>query len=316
MGPRKSDPNADSGSLSVILVVILPVVQMFFFVALIILVRMCYRRYCLRKPKPKQLRKSVSGVPLHRSNGKLNLSTPVNLKNNEKMVNIAMTSNSAKVMPSKSSVLGEKKMMTTKNVIGELTVDSNIDESLGAAVPDSITSRAGSGSTVALPVPGLSAATVHCIKSRSASVSPVDALGVKGTSHFHGTSLANHYQMGSTLAVAPGSLQQTNQCSNEIHSLPLSMPLSVIQPSDVSTYQRAHLLRSSTLNDGIESLDSETMDSVGADDDEVSGQVSVELPLDRRNSHQSQCIYHPGRSSSTRPTSVNSTSSFKCMQTY
>lgn len=320
MGPRKSDPNADSGSLSVILVVILPVVQMFFFVALIILVRMCYRRYCLRKAKPKQLRRPVSAVPMHRSNGKLKLSTPANLKSGEKLVSIAMTSSSAEVMPSTSnSASGEKNGITTINALGEVEIDSNVDEPLGA-VPGSSTSRSGSGSTVAQPVTGLSTATVHR-NSRSSSVSPVDALATvcptRGTSHFHCTSLANDYQIGSTLAVAASSLkEQTAQCSNEIHSLPLSMPVSVIQPSDISTFQRAQLLRSSTLNDAIESLNSETIESVGADDDEVSGQVSVELPLDRCNSHQSECIYHPRRSNSSRPSSVNSINSFKCMQTY
>lgn len=313
MGPRKSDPNADSGSLSVILVVILPVVQMFFFVALIILVRMCYRRYCLRKPKQNQFRKPVSVVPMQRSNGKLKLSTPVNLKNGEKLVSIAMTSSSAEVMPSTSNS-GEKNGFTTINAIGELEIESNVDEPLPlVAVPGS---RAGSDSTVAQPVTGLSAATIHCNSSRSGSVSPVDALATVCTTKFNSNLQGNHFEMGSTCtgAVAGSFIQQTGQCSKKTRSLPLSMSVSVVQPEP--TYLRAQLVRSSTLNDGIESLKSETKESVGEDEDEASGQVSVQLPLDRGNSHQSECIYHPRRSSSTRPTSANSTTSFKCMQTY
>ncbi len=45
-GIQAGDPNDDSGSLSVILVVILPVAQMFAVLVIILLVRICYRKYC------------------------------------------------------------------------------------------------------------------------------------------------------------------------------------------------------------------------------------------------------------------------------
>jgi hypothetical protein len=53
-GIHAGDPNDDSGSLSVILVVILPVAQMFAVLVLILLVRICYRRYCSKSKHEPQ----------------------------------------------------------------------------------------------------------------------------------------------------------------------------------------------------------------------------------------------------------------------
>jgi hypothetical protein len=53
-GVHTADPNDDSGSLSVILVVILPVAQMFAVLVLILLVRICYRKYCSKSKHEPQ----------------------------------------------------------------------------------------------------------------------------------------------------------------------------------------------------------------------------------------------------------------------
>ena len=58
-GPHLADPNDDSGSLSVILVVILPVAQMIGVLVLILLIRICYRRYCSQNAQNNQPKKSI-----------------------------------------------------------------------------------------------------------------------------------------------------------------------------------------------------------------------------------------------------------------
>lgn len=340
MGPRKSDPNDDSGSLSVILVVILPVVQMFFFVALLILFRICYRHYCL-KPKPSQSRRSMGAAVLSRNRGKPNQSTPT-LRNAEELVTMAMTSSSMPTTYNKGAVAsdaadGDNKG-TTKASPGVLEIERSIDAPV-TAVPALSTSRlAGTGSTAPSQPAGFSAATVHR-SIRSSSVSPVNAVATGCSTRgvqLYSLPLSNHYQITSTssgtctaavtaasaVVVPSGLIFQTIQCSKQTHSLPLSMCAVTPASASASAYQRAQILGSATLNDGIESLNSETIDSEGEEDDEeeeeegISGQVSVELPLDRHNSHQLECIFHPQHSNSKRPTSANSTASFKCMQTY
>ncbi|CAG2170613.1 unnamed protein product [Oppiella nova] len=61
-GPHKSDPNDDSGSFSVILVVILPVAQMIAVLILILIIRICYRKYCSQNEQnSQQIKKPIYG---------------------------------------------------------------------------------------------------------------------------------------------------------------------------------------------------------------------------------------------------------------
>ncbi len=193
MGPRKSDPNVDSGSLSVILVVILPVVQMFFFVALIILVRMCYRHYCL-KSKPSQSRKSMVQ---HRNTAKLKSSASV-LRNAEKPVAIAMTSSSVSNVSYRGGSTGVARDNndTYETTIGELEMNSYVDN-LVDAVPESSNFQAGSDSTLSPQPTGLSAVIVHR-SSRSSSVSPVDPVCSTKGNQLYSPPLSNHHQLAST----------------------------------------------------------------------------------------------------------------------
>ena len=57
LGTRQNNSNKadDTGSLSVILVVILPVAQMFLLLTIIVLLRICYRKLCLSRKKQRKV---------------------------------------------------------------------------------------------------------------------------------------------------------------------------------------------------------------------------------------------------------------------
>ena len=54
-GQKNSNKSDDTGSLSVILVVILPVAQMFLLLTIIVLLRICYRKLCLSRKKSRKV---------------------------------------------------------------------------------------------------------------------------------------------------------------------------------------------------------------------------------------------------------------------
>lgn len=302
-GPHLSNANADSGSLSVILVVILPVLQMFLFVALIILIRMCYRNYCQRDNttgKKKQLYhapRSTFNLSPNKCNAKSKSGPSI------KETVLAFTSSSNSISEILSPVNGRKHKATNEPkktpALARVTAQAH-DFSETTPGPSSA-AKNGVLQTFAISL-GVTSPTPSTQPVYSFPPDPYKVSVISGARSFH----------------QPPSIFPTGNLVSQTHSLPIN---TFLPSQPLSHYQQTQLHRSNTLNDGIESLNSDAMDT----DDEARGislpvdfeplcQPVADLALRRNSSHQSECIYHP-RNSISRPTSANS-GTIRCMQTY
>lgn len=298
-GPHLSNANADSGSLSVILVVILPVLQMFLFVALIILVRMCYRNYCrgnnaTGKNKPLyHAPRSTFNLSPNKCYAKSKTGPSI------KETVLALTSSSNSISEILSPVNDRKNNATNEPIKTPALVR------VTAQKHDFSETTLGPSSVVENGV--LQTFTIsHGVTSPTPSTQPVYTVP------------PDAYQVSAISGARSSSIFPTGNLVSQTHSLPIN---TLLPSQSLSHYQRTQLHRSNTLNDGIESLNSDAMDT----DDEARGislpvdfeplcQPVADLPLRRNSSHQSECIYHP-RNSISRPTSANS-GTIRCMQTY
>ncbi|KAI2806497.1 hypothetical protein BLOT_008454 [Blomia tropicalis] len=118
IGPHINDPNDDSGSLYVIMVVILPIAQMFFISLVIILIRLCYKRYCRKQSikRKNELRLKIDTILAQRSIDQSERMVETNPKTfNIEMVQMEQTTTSAIASTSSATTTAKSNRLIVPN---------------------------------------------------------------------------------------------------------------------------------------------------------------------------------------------------------